>query len=142
MDWRWELGEQLSLSGLFNYVRGKRRDIGDDLYRIAPANATLRLTYASGDWEASVETIAYAAQDQVSETNREQTSPGYSIANIHGSWQLSSRLRLMLGVENLFNREYAPHLGGYNRVANPDIAVGNRLPAQGINAFTRAVYLF
>jgi iron complex outermembrane receptor protein len=142
MDWRWELGEQLSLSGLFNYVRGKRRDIGDDLYRIAPANATLRLTYASGNWEASVETIAYAAQDQVSETNREQTSPGYSIANIHGSWQLSSRLRLMLGVENLFNREYAPHLGGYNRVANPDIAVGNRLPAQGINAFTRAVYLF
>jgi hypothetical protein len=41
----------------------------------------------------------------------------------------NSQLQLALGVDNLFDREYAPHLGGYNRVRNPDVALLERLPA-------------
>jgi iron complex outermembrane receptor protein len=71
MDWRWQLDDHFSLSGLLNYVRGERRDIDDNLYRIAPPNMTLRLSYANGPWETTVETIGYAAQDDISVTNRE-----------------------------------------------------------------------
>ena len=37
LDWAWRLGEHWSMSGLVNYVRGKRDDTSDDLYRIAAA---------------------------------------------------------------------------------------------------------
>ncbi|MEE4109969.1 MAG: TonB-dependent receptor, partial [Halieaceae bacterium] len=142
MDWAWRLTDSLVIGGLVNYVRGERRDIDDNLYRIAPLNATLRIDYARGPWGASVETVAYAAQDEVSATNREQTTPGYATVNLRATWQMHSQLQLALGVDNLFDRAYAPHLGGYNRVRNPDVALLERLPAAGVNVFGRVLWTF
>jgi iron complex outermembrane receptor protein len=142
LDWRWQLSDHFALSGLVNYVRGERRDIDDALYRIAPPNATLRLAYARADWQVSLETVAYAAQDRISASNREQRSPGYGVLNIQGSWAPREHLQLSVGIDNILDREYTPHLGGYNRVANPDVAVGTRLPAQGVNLFGRLLYRF
>ena len=142
MDWTLRLTEQLSVGGLINYVRGERRDVNDDLYRIAPPNATLRLDYARSNWSASIEAIAYAEQDDVSVTNREQTSSDYATINLRGVWQASSNLQVALGVDNLFDREYAAHLGGYNRVRNNDIAMLERLPGLGMNVFGRVLYTF
>lgn len=142
MDWSLSLSEGLALSGLVNYVRGERRDIDDDLYRIAPLNASLRLDYSRGPWAASVETQAYAAQDEVSATNREQRTSGYAVVNLRGSWQMSDTLQFAVGVDNLFDREYAPHLGGYNRVRTADVPVFSRLPAPGVNLFGRVLWTF
>ncbi|EED32017.1 TonB-dependent receptor [gamma proteobacterium NOR5-3] len=142
MDWSFALSEKIELSGLVNYVRGKRRDIDDNLYRIAPPNLSLRVSYSGGPWTAMVETVAYSPQDDVSDTNREQTSPGYAVVNLNSTWQLSSSLQLAVGVDNLFNTEYAPHLGGYNRVRNPDVGMLERLPAMGTNVFGRMLYRF
>jgi len=142
MDWSWIVSDTLELSGLLNYVRGKRRDIEDNLYRLAPLNASLRLSYAEGPWTAMVETIAYASQDDISETNREEKSSGYATLNLRSTWQLSPALQLAVGVDNVFDREYAPHLGGYNRVVNPDVGIGERLPAMGTNLFGRVLYRF
>ena len=142
MDWRWRLSDALALSGLVNVVRGERRDIDDSLYRIAPANLRLALTYARGPWSAGIETIAYAAQDDVSATHRERTTPGYATVNLHATWRAGSALQLAIGVDNLFDRHYAAHLDGYNRAANPDVGLLERLPATGINVFGRVVYVF
>ncbi len=142
MDWSWRLADRWSLGGLVNVVRGERRDIDDNLYRIAPPNLSLRVDYAQGPWSARLETVAYAAQDDVSETNREQTTSGYGVVNLHAAWQANSSLQLALGVENLFDREYAPHLGGYNRVMNPDVGMLERLPAAGVIVFGRVLYTF
>ncbi|MEM1131263.1 MAG: TonB-dependent receptor, partial [Pseudomonadota bacterium] len=142
MDWTVSLAANWSLRGVVNYVRGQRRDIDDDLYRIAPLNGSMSLAYSASTWEAEVETVAYAAQDDISATNREQRTSGYATVNLRGTWQLRPSLQLALGVENLFDREYAPHLGGYNRVSNPDVAVMDRLPAPGVNVFGRVQYEF
>jgi iron complex outermembrane receptor protein len=142
MDWSLRLSDGFALAGLVNYVRGERRDVDDDLYRIAPLNASLRLDYSRGPWAASVETQAYAAQDDVSATNREQRTPGYAVVNLRGSWQMTQSLQFAVGVDNLFDREYAPHLGGYNRVRNPDVPVFARLPAPGVNLFGRMLWTF
>ena len=142
MDWSWQLSERWLASGLLNYVRGKRDDINDDLYRIAPPNAIFRLNYAAGNWDAGVESVVYAEQNDVSATNSEQKTSGYGIVNLNASWQASSQLRLALGVDNLFDRKYEDHIGGYNRAANKDIAIGKRLPGYGINGFARVVYEF
>lgn len=142
MDWTWRASERLELSGLLNYVRAMRRDVNDNLYRIAPPNATVRAFMQLGSMRAGVETILYASQRDVSASNREQTSTGYAVVNLSSSWQINPALQLAMGADNLLNRRYAPHLGGYNRVQNPDVVTGYRLPAQGMNLFARVLYVF
>lgn len=142
MDWNWSIDETWSLSGLANYVRGQRRDSDDNLFRIAPPNMTLRLDYRSGDWGVTLENVLYARQEHVSNTNREQTSPGYGLVNLRGSWQITGHLQLAAGIDNLFDKTYRSHLGGYNRASNPNINPGQRLPGYGVDAYVRVVYLF
>ncbi|MBT4519732.1 MAG: TonB-dependent receptor, partial [Halieaceae bacterium] len=142
MDWAWRLDSNWSFSGLVNYVRGKREDIGDDLYRIAPPNATVGLNYDQSTWSARIESVLYSKQDHVSQTNAERQTAGYGIVNLSASWQATSALQLAAGVENLLDKEYDNHIGGYNRVRNSDIAVGQRLPGYGINGFLRMTYEF
>jgi len=142
MDWAWSMSEHWSLSGIVNYVRGKRDDINDNLYRIAPPNTSVRLNYRSSQWTASVESVLYASQEDVSDTNGEKETAGYGLVNLNGTWQATDSLRLAAGVDNLFDKEYEDHLGGYNRASNPDIAKGARLPGYGINMFVRAEWEF
>ncbi|MBE9538715.1 MAG: TonB-dependent receptor [Proteobacteria bacterium] len=142
MDWAWSMNEHWSLSGIVNYVRGERRDIDDNLYRIAPPNTSVRLSYLSSNWSAGVESVLYASQDDVSETNSEKETAGYGLVNLSTTWQATSSLNLAAGVDNVFDKEYEDHLGGYNRAENPDIAKGSRLPGYGTNVFVRAVWEF
>ncbi|MBL4826156.1 MAG: TonB-dependent receptor [Spongiibacteraceae bacterium] len=137
MDWVYQLGRHWSLNGLFNYVRGKRDDINDDLYRIAPANASLALNYQQNSWALRVESRVYAEQDKVSITNGEQETAGYGIVALKGYWQFNEALRLGVGVENVFDKYYEDHLGGYNRASNPDIAQGDHLPGYERSVFAR-----
>jgi iron complex outermembrane receptor protein len=130
------LADRWRLSGVLNYVRG-RRD-GDNLYRIPPLNGLLALSYAAPRWGLTAEALSADGQTRVSETNREPTSSGYATFNLRGYWQLAQSLRLSAGVDNLADRRYRDHLGGINRVQqNPDIAVGERLPGYGRNLFAR-----
>ncbi len=143
MDWAWYLNPQWSLSGLVNYVRGERDDSSDDnLYRIAPPNATVRLTYTAPKWTATIETVGYAKQDNVSAVNDEQESSSYGLINLNATWYATRNLQLAAGVDNLLDKRYEDHLGGYNRVINPDIALGARLPGSGSNIFARLIYTF
>ena len=137
LDWAWQMGESWALSGIINYVRGERRDIDDNLYRIAPPNATLRLTYQGANWTAGIENILYARQHRVSETNGEQKTAGYGILNLKATWQATPALQLAAGVDNVFDKTFLDHLGGYNRAVNPDIDRGGRLPGYGANVFAR-----
>ena len=142
MDWSWQLDDSWSLTGLVNYVRGKRDDIDDNLYRIAPPNTSLSLNYGNNSWGASVESVLYAQQDKVSETNAEQETPGYGVVNLRGTWQARAGLQLALGVDNLFDKGFQDHLAGYNRAGNPDIAKGERLSGYGRNVFFRLGFDF
>ena len=136
------------MDGSISYVRGKRRDISDNLYRIAPLNATLALTYRRTNWSLTAEGVFYAAQDDVSETNAEQATPGYGIVNLLGSYRVGKDLTVNAGVNNLFDRLYYDHLAGYNRVSADehgepvDLAVGDRIPGAGRSLFVRATLKF
>ena len=129
-----------SVNTVVNYVRGKRDDISDDLYRIAPLNGVIGLTYQNSLWAATVESVLVDEQDKVSETNNEQETPGYGLINLKGHWQANANVRIGAGIDNVFDKRYFDHLGGYNRVVNPDIAVDDRLPGYGRNVFARIDY--
>jgi len=136
----YQIDNHWSLGALVNYVRGKRKNVSDNLYRIAPLNGLLTLTYQGQNWSTTLESVWATEQDDVSQENAEQETSGYGLLNLKGDWQFNKHLRLALGIDNLLDKRYSDHLGGINRVMNPDLAVGERLPGYGRNAFVRVDY--
>ena len=47
-----------------------------------------------------------------------------------------------MGVDNILDKNYQNHLGGYNRVKGTDIAVMSRLPSEGVSAWAEVTYSF
>jgi len=136
-DLSWQMIAPLRLEATVSYVRGKRRDIADNLYRIAPLNGRAALTWEGQRWSASAEVVMAARQKRVSTTNGERSNPGWAVANAWFDWSITRSLRFSGGIENLFDRRYAEHLAGLNRVRLSDVAVGDRMPATGRSAFLR-----
>ena len=127
----WEFVKQLTLSGSLSYVRGEDGEHDDNLYRIAPLRGRIGLEWTNGRFEAGVEGVLAAEQDEVSAYNGEPTTPGYAIMNLHAGWNINRHVNLQVGLENVFDELYADHLGGINRVSGSDVAVGERLPSYG-----------
>lgn len=146
-NWGYSFNAEWRLDGVISYVRGKRRDIDDSLYRIAPLNSTLALTHEQASWSATVEGIFVAKQDDISNTivtSESRTSnastPGHILMNISGQWQPTHDLSLNAGVSNLLDKNYTNHLSGFNRNSGSDVPVGSRLPGQGRNVFATVSY--
>jgi len=137
LDFGARFGGNWRVDGVASFVRGKRRDIDDNLYRIAPARLTLAGTYEAQSWSISAEGRFVADQNKVSVTNDEQSTSGYAIFSLRGDWQVRDGVGLMLGIENLFDKRYEDHLSGYNRVRDSDVPLGARLPGAGRGAFLR-----
>lgn len=127
----------LRIDGVASYVRAERTDIADNLYRMAPANGRLAVSWEESRWSISVEGQFIARQNHVSATNTEVPSAGYVLANISGYWLIHDGVRLDLGIENLFDTYYLEHLAGYNRITGSDVPLGSRLPGAGRSAFAR-----
>ena len=125
------------IDGVASYVRGKRRDIEDNLYRVSPPNLTLSGSYERQDWSVSVESKFVAAQDNVSASNSELATDGYAVFALYGNWNVNADVMVSAGVENVFNELYAQHLSGYNRISGSDVALGDRLPGAGRGVFVK-----
>jgi len=132
-----EISDSWLLRGNLGYVRGKRTDVKDNLYRIAPLSSFLELMYINEKYFVALESIAAAKQDKVSAYNTEQKSSGWGIASLRFGIELNSAFDLSLGVENVFDKAYQDHLGGYNRVADSDVALGERLYGTGRNFYLK-----
>jgi iron complex outermembrane receptor protein len=134
--------ESVELSGTASFVRGERRDIADNLYRVSPANLRLSALWRGEQISAGVELLAAAAQDEISLTNSEETSDGYAVVGLFGRFALLDAVTLEAGIENLFDTYFQPHLAGRNRVGASDVAVGERLPGYGRNGWVRLLAYF
>ncbi len=140
-DFGYHINDFWHVDGAVSYVKGERRDNGDNLYRISPANARLGLTYQRKIWSATVETNAYLEKDDVSGVTNELETAGYALLNIYGNYSIpDSGFTLVAGIDNVFDKNYAPHLGGVNRVRSVDVPVGVRIPGPGINGHINLVY--
>ena len=121
--------------------RSYRRDIDDNIYRVAPPNGIISLRYERPAWSATIEGEFYAEQDKVSKTNEETPSAGYALLNLSGQYALLERVHrnvtFVAGIDNVLDKTYQPHLNGTNRVRNSDVSVGERLPGPGRNFYAR-----
>lgn len=136
----YKLSDYFSLEGTLSYVRGKRDDKSDNLYRVAPLNNRLALVYINHGIELKIESVLHAKQSKVSVFNDEEKTSGYGIINLLSNYQLTQKLSVSTGVENLFDNYYQDHLAGYNRNSDSDVAVGDRLPGMGRNIYVSFAY--
>lgn len=137
------LDEHWTLDGVLSWVRGERTDIADDLFRIAPLNLVMDLTWHVERWSLTASTQWNARQDAVSVTNGEPESPGFGLLNLYGQYHLPRRgLTFSAGVENVLDHRFRPHLNGFNRALGSDVPLMARLPGDGINGFLQAAWNF
>jgi iron complex outermembrane receptor protein len=142
-NWLMAISPEWQLDGTISYVRGKRRDTSDDLYRIAPLSARTMLSYVQPLWRVGFEAETIAKQNKISTENDEEKTGGYALFNLSSQYQATSDIVVTAGVNNIFNRGYADHLGGFNRAGgNTDIAVGDRLPGIGRSGYINVNYNF
>jgi iron complex outermembrane receptor protein len=132
----------LELAGTASIVRGERRDIADDLYRIPPASLRLSATWATGALSLGAEVFAAADQNSVSQTNDELRGDGYATLGLFARYAFSEGLAIEAGVENLLDERYAPHLAGRSRVGASDVPLGERLPGPGRGLWARLTAQF
>jgi iron complex outermembrane recepter protein len=132
----------VSIGASASYVRGRNKDNGDDLYRIAPLRGLIDLSYQKESWEARLECVWADGQDRVSEIQDESPTPGHGLLNLRLARVFNDTLRVEVGVENLLDKRYADHLGGVNRVTGGDLDVGERIPGAGRFAYTAVSWEF
>lgn len=136
-DYGVQLTTNWGVMGVVSVVRGDRRDIDDNLYRITPDKMSLGLVYDRANWSALLEAVGVRRQDRVSATSSEATTAGYGLLNLAASWRASDQMTISGGVENLADRYYEDHMAGYNRIMNSVVPVGSRLPGTGRNLYLR-----
>jgi len=136
-DFGYQIAERWRIDGVVSYVRGKRRDIDDNLYRIAPLSSIVGLNYLGNNMRLTVEGVFAAEQDEVSTTNEETESPGYGYMNLYGMFDITDSVKLATGVNNVFDKLYADHTNGINRAMGSDVQTGVRVPGPGRSFFIR-----
>jgi len=134
-DWHHAINHSWAVDAVLSYVRGKRADGTDNLYRIAPLNGRIQLHYIPSHFEAklrlSLEAEIYGRQTKVARFNNESPSAGYGLINLMGRWTVNKRLHIQAGISNLFNRSAANHLSGRNRIGGSQLPLGEQLLEPG-----------
>ena len=143
------INRKLRVDGAVAYTRGERRDIDDDLYRIAPLNGRLSLTYQTVHWRTSIEGVAFAEQDNISDeltldlanpNNSNDPTAGYALLNLYTQYNMDSGVSFQAGIENVLDKRYTNHLSGFNRNTAGNIPQGQRLIGPGRNLFATLNY--
>jgi iron complex outermembrane receptor protein len=132
-----DLPGPLQLDGSISYVRGKRRDTNDNLFRIAPLRGRATLSWRERTWFAAIEGLFAAEQDKVSRENLEDRTHGYAILNLYAGVEPLPGLRIVAGIDNVADEFYRDHLAGLNRVADSSVALDSRIPGPGRSFYAR-----
>lgn len=99
------------VEGDVSWANGENADTGDGLYHLMPLNGRVALTHRAQGWDNALEVIGVDDKNDVSRVHNEIETAGYGLVNLRFAREWS-RLRLDLGVENVFDRFYSLPTGG------------------------------
>jgi iron complex outermembrane receptor protein len=116
-------------TGLVSYVRGKNEITSDNLYNIMPLNARLAVVQRLGNWNNTIEGQFVSAKTDVSQVRNELKTGGYSLLNLHSSYEWK-QARFDIGIENALNKLYASPTGGAY-VGQRTMTWGTPVPGMG-----------
>lgn len=104
-------------------MRGTNRDDDEPLPQIAPVQGSISMRWEPAGHRHDVIVRWAAPQRRVSSVAREDRTAGYWTLDWNAAVQLSDRVELRTGVENIFDKRYHDHLSY------------NNLPARGRNIY-------
>lgn len=113
-------------TGILNYIRGKNRTTGDNLYNMMPLNLKLAIVQRQGNWSNTAEVQAVAAKNRESQVRNEVTTNRYELLNLRSSYKWKSA-RVDFAIENVFDRLYAMPVGGAYVGQGPSMTI-NGIP--------------
>ena len=121
--------------GKLNYVRGKNRSTGDNLYNMMPVSARLALDHRLDRWTNTVELEVVGSKERVNAERNEVETAGYGLLHLRSSYELK-RVRFDIGIENVFDRFYNHPLGGAytgqgKTMSGTDVPWGVPVPGMG-----------
>jgi iron complex outermembrane receptor protein len=116
-----DLFPRLSAFGKMSYVQGQDQEIGAPLPAIPPLDSTVGLRLHDVDkgrrWGIEMAARMVADQDRRGVIRSgpgtvilEEHTGGFTVCNLRGYWNYTENLRLVAGINNLFDRNYQEHL--------------------------------
>jgi iron complex outermembrane receptor protein len=107
---QWQIGSTLA------YAWGRNSTDGTPLPQIPPLEARLSATYENGPWSAGALWRLVAAQRRVAVNEGNVVgkdfgpSAGFGTLSLNAGYAFTKRVRLTIGVDNVFNKLYSEHL--------------------------------
>lgn len=135
--------QTLFIEGGASYVRGEKdtkpsENITDkDIAEIPPLKGRVALRYDRGVYFAQVEGLFQATQDRVDSDLNESKTSGWGILNLKAGGEYG-RFRVVVGVDNLFDKFYYEHLS-YRR---DPFSSGVKVPEPGRSFYLNGSYVF
>lgn len=120
LDQVWQTGFDASLHYQFTtelsvnaggyYTYAQNIDFDEPLAEIPPLTGTASLHFKKEKYQLEFTGRFVARQERVADSFDEATSPGFSVFNILGSYNVVKNLDLNLAFRNIFNANYFEHL--------------------------------
>ena len=136
--------DTLFFDGNLAYTRARKKDTypekniyDKDVAEIPPLTARLALRYDTGTYFGELEGILTATQNNVDSDLQEEKTSGYGILNLKAGINYRG-LRLIAGVNNLFDKLYYTHL---SYLRNP-FRAGAKIPEPGRTFYLNVAYTF
>jgi len=141
--WGAELGSQVSLDydlflrGSLSYVEGRNETENRALSEIAPLRGTVSVRYDNGTFFLEALENLAREQDRVDSGLNETTTSGWATTDIKGGINYQ-RVSLIIGINNLLDRQYLSHLS----YARDPFQSGIKVPENGRNLYLSMRYQF
>ncbi|MDY0271551.1 MAG: TonB-dependent copper receptor [Advenella sp.] len=128
----YEVSDQLKLNGTLAYAWGKNSDDGRPMAQIPPLETRLSVQYDDGIWSAGALWRLVAPQKRYA-TNHGNVaskdfgpSAGFGTLALNAGYAFNDRVKLTVGIDNLFDKTYSEHLnlagvGAFGYAANTRI---------------------
>jgi iron complex outermembrane receptor protein len=133
-------------TGTLSYTHGRNEATGEGLYNIVPLQARLALIQNIGTWANTVEAVLVDSKTNVSSVRGEQPTSGYGLVNLRTSYTWH-KLRIDLGIENLFDQFYdlpqgGAYLGQGKTMSINGVPFGVPVPGMGRSLYASLNYSF
>lgn len=142
---RWNLTNNWSTAAKLSYLYGNNESDSRALYQIAPLEANFLIDYQDmlgsvGTWNVGAKLRLVSDQTRVDDSMAtglgmdQGTGKGFATVDLYGGMQISNRLSLKAGVNNVFDTDYQEHITG-THIASP---TKSKINAPGRNFFIRS----
>ena len=112
----------------------------------AALHGKVALAQTLGHWTNTIETRMVAAKDDTAQVRNEIRTGGFTLVNLHTSYTWN-KLRIDVGIDNLFDRYYAlpqggAYLGQGKTMSIKAVPWGVAVPGMGRSIYTSLNYRF